>query len=128
VWKTKEGKLQLVTAPLDAKVILAGVTRGSVLELARQRLISGSQYLTSGFKELEVVERNFTMMDIEEAWKEGRIVEAFLSGTAYFITPVSAINFRDEEIDIPMGDGTSGYYAALLKNRSNSGFHGIWKY
>ena len=33
----------------------------------------------------------------------------------YFITPVSAISFRDEEIDIPMGDSTSGYYAALLK-------------
>ena len=73
------------------------------------------------------------MIEIEQAWKEGRIVEAFLSGTAvsffpvpvhlvvltdacqYFITPVSAINFRDEEIDIPMGDGMSGYYAALLK-------------
>jgi len=115
VWKTKEGKLELVTAPLGAKVILEGVTRGSVLELARQRLVSGSKHLTSDIKELEIVERDFTMLEIEEAWKEGRIVEAFLSGTAYFITPVSAINFRDEEIDIPMGDGTSGYYAALLK-------------
>jgi branched-chain amino acid aminotransferase len=80
---------------------------------------------------LEVVERNFTMLEIEEAAKEGRLVESFLSGTAvsafaygffdytdelkYFITPVSAINFRDQEIDIPMGDGTSGYYAATLK-------------
>lgn len=82
VWKTKDGKLQLVTAPLEAKVILEGVTRGSVLELARQRLVSGSEYLTSHVKDLEVAERDFTMLEIEEAWKEGRIVEAFLSGTA----------------------------------------------
>ncbi len=82
VWETKEGQLQLVTAPLDAKVILEGVTRGSVLELARRRLVPGSRYLASGLKNLEVVERTFTMLEIEEAWKEGRIVEAFLSGTA----------------------------------------------
>jgi branched-chain amino acid aminotransferase len=63
-------------------VILEGVTRGSVLELARQRLVEGSKYLTSDIKDLEVVERNFTMLEVEEAWKEGRIVEAFLSGTA----------------------------------------------
>jgi len=115
VWKTKEGQLQLVTAPLEGKIILEGVTRGSVLELAKERLATGSKYLTSNVRDLEVVERTFTMLEIEEAWKEGRIVEAFLSGTAYFITPVSAINFRDQEIDIPMGDGTSGYYAAHLK-------------
>jgi branched-chain amino acid aminotransferase len=33
----------------------------------------------------------------------------------YFITPVSAINYRDEDLDIPMGDGTGGHYAGLLK-------------
>ena len=107
--------MQLVTAPLDAKVILEGVTRGSVLELARRRLVAGSEYLNSEVKELEVVERNFTMLEIEESCKDGRMIECFLSGTAYFITPVSAINFRDQEIDIPMGDGSSGYYAAVLK-------------
>jgi branched-chain amino acid aminotransferase len=44
--------------------------------------VSGSKYLTFDIKELEVTERGFTMLEIEEAWKEGRIVEAFLSGTA----------------------------------------------
>lgn len=90
VWKTKEGQLQLVTAPLDAKVILEGVTRGSVLELARQRLVQGSEYLSSDIKGLEVVERDFTMLEIVDAWKEGRIVEAFLSGTAVsFLSSIS---------------------------------------
>ncbi len=33
----------------------------------------------------------------------------------YFITPISAINFRDEEIEISMGDGEGGKYSTLLK-------------
>lgn len=53
-----------------------------MLELARERLATGSTYLTSDIHKLEVIERDFTMLEIEQAWKEGRIVEAFLSGTA----------------------------------------------
>jgi len=56
------------------------------------------------------------MLEVEEAWKEGRLVEAFVSGTAYFITPVSAINFRDQELDLPMGHGKGGAYTTLLKS------------
>ncbi|KAL2065028.1 hypothetical protein VTL71DRAFT_4168 [Oculimacula yallundae] len=119
VWKTKSGALQLVTAPLDTKIILDGITRRSVIELAKERIVDGSKFLTPGLQPLEVVERTFTMLDLEEAWTEGRLVEAFVSGTAYFITPCSAINFREKELDIPMGDGSSGYYAALLKKWLN---------
>jgi branched-chain amino acid aminotransferase len=59
-----------------------------VLELARERLVTGSKYLTTDVKDLEVIERDFTMIEIEQAWKEGRIVEAFLSGTAVSFFPV----------------------------------------
>ena len=72
VWRTREGKIQLVTAPLGDKIILDGVTRASLLTLARERLMD----------ELEVVERKFTMYEIEEAFEEGRLVEAFAAGTA----------------------------------------------
>jgi len=41
VWKTKEGKLEFLTAALAGKIILDGVTRRSVLELARERLVEG---------------------------------------------------------------------------------------
>jgi branched-chain amino acid aminotransferase len=82
VWKSKEGKLQLVTAPLDDKIILDGITRRSVLELARERLVQGSKYLTSDVKDLEVVEKHYTMLEVEEASREGRLMEVFLSGTA----------------------------------------------
>jgi len=76
VWRTREGKVQLVTAPLTGKIILDGVTRGSVLELASERL----------GEEMEVLERTYTMGEVEEAVKEGRLLEAFAAGTA--VSPV----------------------------------------
>jgi branched-chain amino acid aminotransferase len=81
VWKTKEGKTQLVTAPLGDKIILDGVTRRSILQLARERLADNK----CGLEPLEVVERQFTMDDIAEAVQEGRLLEAFAAGTAVSI-------------------------------------------
>ncbi len=37
---------------------------------------------------------------------------------------MSAVNFRDEELEIPMGDGTSGYYAAMMKKWLKDIMHG----
>ena len=78
VWRTKEGRLQLVTAPLGDKIILDGITRKSILQLVRERLSTND----IGLEALEVCEREFTMEDIVEAVKEGRVVEAFAAGTA----------------------------------------------
>ncbi len=72
VWRSKEGRLEMVTAPLDDKLILDGVTRRSVVQLARERLAG----------EVEVVERKYTIEEVLEADREGRIVEAFAAGTA----------------------------------------------
>ena len=72
VWRTKEGRVQLVTAPLENKIILDGVTRRSVIDLAKERL----------HEKVEVVERKFTMYELEEAAEEGRLLEAFAAGTA----------------------------------------------
>ena len=83
IWENKEtGKRELVTAPLENQLILPGVTRRSVLELVRTRL---SQ--TVGDRgPLDVVERSFTIGEVEQASKEGRIVEAFVSGTAVSVS------------------------------------------
>ncbi|KAK4150978.1 hypothetical protein C8A00DRAFT_45735 [Chaetomidium leptoderma] len=105
VWRTKEGALQLVTAPLDDKLILDGVTRRSVVELAKERLAG----------ELEVVERKYTIDEVVEADKEGRLVESFAAGTAFFICPVSHIRHRDYDVQIPMVKGESGHYTAKIK-------------
>jgi branched-chain amino acid aminotransferase len=62
----------MVTAPLDDKLILDGVTRRSVVQLAKERLAG----------EVEVVERKYTIDEVVEADKEGRLIEAFAAGTA----------------------------------------------
>ncbi|TGJ88619.1 hypothetical protein E0Z10_g138 [Xylaria hypoxylon] len=98
VWKTREGKTQIVTAPLDDRVILAGVTRRSVLALARERLAD----------EAEVVERKYTIDEVIEASADGRLIESFASGTAYFVCPISLIHHRGRDIQIPAGKGGEG--------------------
>lgn len=112
VWRTREGALQLITAPLGDKVILDGVTRRSILQLARERL---SVRTNTGLEPIEIVERRFTMDDVAEAVKEGRVVEAFAAGTAYFVCPISCINYRNEDLAIPMAQGHTGAYAGLIK-------------
>ena len=77
VWRTREGKMQLVTAPLEDKIILDGVTRRSILDLAEQRLSCG----LADLENLEIIERKYIMEEIEEAVEEGRLVEAFAAGT-----------------------------------------------
>lgn len=113
VWRTKEGKLQLVTADLNKRIVLDGVTRRSILELSRERLTSSA---TSGDLEpVEVVERQFNIFEIEEAAREGRLVEAFAAGTAWFVAPISQIHFRGNDITVPMAKGSAGAYTTVVK-------------
>jgi branched-chain amino acid aminotransferase len=77
VWRSRGGRLQLVTAPLDDGIILDGITRRSILELVRERLSDGEL-----LEALEIVEEKYTMTDIVEAIEDGRMVEAFACGTA----------------------------------------------
>ena len=114
VWKSKDGKLQLVTADLNERIVLDGVTRRSILELARSRLTSSSP--SPDLETLEVIERKFNVFEIEEAAKEGRLVEAFAAGTAWFVAPISQIHFRGKDIEVPMVKGDSGAYASFFKN------------
>jgi branched-chain amino acid aminotransferase len=111
VWRTKGGKLQLITADLNERIVLDGVTRRSILELARSRLTSSSPELEA----LEIVERKFNIFEIEEAVKEGRLVEAFAAGTAWFVAPISQIHFRGKDLEVPMSQGETGAYANFFK-------------
>ncbi|KAF2709380.1 branched-chain amino acid aminotransferase II [Pleomassaria siparia CBS 279.74] len=118
VWRAKEdGRLQVVTADLNEKIVLDGVTRRSTLELLRTRLSSTSATaIRDGLEPVEVVERKFTMLEIEEAHREGRLVEAFAAGTAWFIAPVGHIQFRGRDLQIDIGaDGLGGQYTARVK-------------
>lgn len=77
VWVRKDGKKELITAPLDDKTILDGITRRSCLDLAKERL----------GEEVEVTERKFTITELMEAASEGRLLESFAAGTAVSIVP-----------------------------------------
>jgi len=88
-WKNKEGQDELVTPPLDG-TILPGVTRDSILQLCRQ------------WGEFEVTEREFTIHEMAEAAKEGRLHEAFGAGTAAIVSPIESISYKGSEIKVPI--------------------------
>lgn len=99
IWENKStGRVEMVTAALENQLILPGVTRRSVLDLARKRFSSSAATdagtVAGGLKPLDVIERSFTISEVEEASKEGHIIEAFVSGTAVSIhltSPHSAV-------------------------------------
>lgn len=82
----------VVTAPLTGS-ILNGVTRDSVLKLAG----------TLGFR---VEERQIDINELMADIRNGAVKEAFGSGTAAVITPVGALSYKDECLNI--GDGGVG--------------------
>ena len=90
IWKNKQGKKELITAPLDQGLILPGVTRQSILELARKE------------PDLQVTERKWTMQELLDAIAEKRILEVFGTGTAAIITPVNKILYKDKTYDVPL--------------------------
>lgn len=83
------GKKELLTPPLDG-TILEGVTRDSILQLARERLVPDGW---------DVLERKFTMNDVAQASKDGRIIEVFGAGTAAIVSPVRNIMWRGKSVD-----------------------------
>ena len=112
VWRDAEGRVEVVTAGLDGRMILDGVTRRSVIELAKERLSGEGGF---GVEGVTVCEREFTMDEIVQAQREGRLLEAFVCGTAYFLIGVSEIEYRGESIKIPVGEDGCGNYARLIK-------------
>ncbi|KAK5053704.1 hypothetical protein LTR84_001665 [Exophiala bonariae] len=99
------GRRELITAPLGDGVILEGVTRASVLDLVRDSR-----------PEVDIVERRFTMQELLEANEEGRLIEAFGAGTAFFISPVADIHFRGMDVVLPLGKAEGhGEFAMAVK-------------
>jgi branched-chain amino acid aminotransferase len=83
---------ELITPPLSGS-ILAGITRDSVLTLARHWNIP-------------VAERPVTIDELVEAHNEGSLQEIFGSGTAAVISPVSHLAWQDQVLTV--GDGRVG--------------------
>lgn len=119
IWRCPgNGGLELVTAPLDDNIILAGVTRRSVLQLAEEGFRVAQDVVVEGMglqrvEPLKVLEKAFSMDDLTLSLDEGRVVSVFVVGTAAFVTQVSEINFRGQ--DIHMGSTGDNVYVSLLR-------------
>ena len=101
------GKKTLMTAPLDG-TILEGVNRDSVLDLARERLVP------EGW---DVEERKFTMGELASAADEGRMIEAFGTGTAAVVSPVRSISWKSRVVNCGLPeDKEAGELAQRMKD------------
>ncbi|KAH0603631.1 uncharacterized protein H6S33_007290 [Morchella sextelata] len=80
-WTLPSGEKELITAPLDG-TILEGVTRDCVLALAREKLVKEGWTIS---------ERKYTIKEVAQAADEGRLIEAFGSGTAAVVSPIRRI-------------------------------------
>ncbi|HTO38815.1 MAG TPA: branched-chain amino acid aminotransferase [Brumimicrobium sp.] len=80
----KDGK---VITPAESDTILHGITKRSVVEVAKDL----------GYT---VEERKITVKEIVEGLKDGSVVEAFGAGTAATIAPIQTIGFRGENHEL----------------------------
>lgn len=97
----KTGQMELATPPLDG-TILPGVTRDSMLHLARTRLT-----------DWKVSERYTPLSELIEAANEGRLVEAFGAGTAAVVSPIRRINWKGQDIMCGLKEGEEAGKTAL---------------
>lgn len=81
---------EVTTAPLEG-TILPGITRDSVIQLLR----------SWGVK---VVERRLTIQEVYDAHAQGKLLEAFATGTAAVISPVGELCWKEEKITINQGE------------------------
>lgn len=79
---------KLITPSEDMDTILRGVTKRSVVEIAKKWGV-------------EVEERRVTVEEIVNAAREGRLTDAFGAGTAATIAPIAKIGYRDELFVLP---------------------------
>src|SRR5260221_5843060 len=86
-----DGSVELVTPPLD-DVILPGVTRDSVLCLARDHA-SGKNPILGVPKNLAVSERYINMGEVLEAVEKDSLLEIFGTGVCISLRPQKQVLF-----------------------------------
>ncbi|KAK9695961.1 branched-chain-amino-acid transaminase bat2 [Basidiobolus ranarum] len=110
--ENEHGEKELVTPPLNG-MILPGVTRDSILGLARE------------WNEFKVSERKITMSEIIKAEQDGRLIEMFGTGTACVVSPIKMIGFEGREIKVPLDPKDPNTQAGPLTKRFNDTLLGI---
>ena len=94
----------LITPPSDEGTILAGITRDSVIILAKEMGI-------------KVDERKISVEEFIQAHKENRVQDVFGAGTAATIAPINIIGYRGVKYQIPALETRS--VSAAIKTRLN---------
>ncbi len=82
---------EVITPPLEG-TILPGITRQSVMELLRSW-------------DVKVSERKLSIDELHQAFQEGKLVEAFGTGTAAVISPIGELCWGSEIIKISKETG-----------------------
>ena len=77
----------ILVTPALSDSILGGITRDSILTLARD-------------KGIKVEERRIPITEVIEAFNSGVLYEAFGTGTAVAVNPINSITFRDDRMVI----------------------------
>jgi branched-chain amino acid aminotransferase len=96
---------KLVTPKLTS-AILEGVTRDSILTLAREMAL------------YPVEERRISMDELKEGFKKGTLTEAFGTGTAAVVSPIAVIHIDGKDYHIPEAGPTS--LQQLIKEKLNN--------
>ncbi|HZY80776.1 MAG TPA: branched-chain amino acid aminotransferase [Cyclobacteriaceae bacterium] len=91
----------VLVTPALSDSILAGITRDSVLQLARRR----------GMK---VEERKVAVAELVDALAQGRVNDAFGVGTAVTIAPIELIGYEGKDYVLPPA-GTRQFSTSMLK-------------
>lgn len=99
----------VLITPTLSESILAGITRNSILALARENGIT-------------VEERKIAISEIIEAHKNGSLQEAFGVGTAVSVNPINSITYRGEKYSIKE---VSNSYAETLKSKLQNIQYGL---
>ncbi len=105
----EKGETVVVTPELTG-TLLPGITRDSLLQLAREQ----------GFR---AEERKITVAEWKAAVAEGRMTEAFACGTAAVITPIGAA--KSKHGDWQINGGQTGPVAAKLREALLNLQHGL---
>ncbi|MCX7606689.1 MAG: branched-chain amino acid aminotransferase [Bacteroidia bacterium] len=108
----------LLTPSLQRGTILAGITRDTLLYLARKRGIA-------------IEERDISIHEITEGIAHGEIIEVFGSGTAATVMPIQQIYYQGKSWELPptqeIAHALLQDYKALLRGEILAPENWIWK-
>ncbi|XP_043267365.1 branched-chain-amino-acid aminotransferase, cytosolic isoform X3 [Venturia canescens] len=106
VYINDDGEKELVTPPLNG-LILPGITRNSILALARE------------WNQFRVTERTVTMDEVRQLLSKKRLLEMFGAGTACIVSPIENINYVGENFHVPTMKQADPLWRAFLKHLSD---------